>query len=1056
MSVINETIPVEYEDVQEQPMPEAQLLERSFEALNGIHQAAETGFIPPMSDAIGIAHRSDPSFKIEVNAIDPPKEKDHSNPLAAIIAGICGVDRTCADECCDLGKIEQVKVRVNLINELKVTEPGFFDQPNADQLLKELVASRLAETETERTQNDIVPDSTKKQSDAKKKTSPEQAKPKPSIPEAWTRSYTQEELDQRKKELEGTYVKGEKKSSNTLNAAPSEDTVENNSSTATSQTDTQKRSTRSSSSPQQTTSIHISSLEQTVKPIPSPAPEPPTDAKINPPAKTHISVNEPDSAVPNTPSLFDEPIPEDSAPPLPGNERQTREKSPDEELLYAKPDHDVPVHLRTSKVAESIKRQSVQRTETPSEPSTHHEPVEVAEETTVPETRLQQQVEATAPVVPAMSAITEMPEQDSVRVPELENKRKSNTPHPSIAQHETVFPIPVVNHSEAIEKETKNNNTTTAIDRKDIATPPSRINTFSQEIIPSETTHGILDDERRDFQTNIHNLEQPIHIPEEVNDRSVRQPEILLEKAENPANVVDKFTSHRQGTEKAATEIIDQESASQMQVAPHIINISFEENEKVMLPEKRTSQETRELETVLIDIAEQVIDSSVHLEEDITETIFSNTDPVIEEPHFQEAFRTDSSTEEVHEDIDHSEPVVTLEDYRVNNLMPSELDEVGNDITGNETLQMLSTDELQHTSELLKGDPLPPLYADAETDINIVNIPQTEIPMPNYSKETSEQSLPLEFVPSLDNTPVIEEGLDLATAPDLNYDNIVSDISIPQPEETFDDSNESTSPTPTQGEVNINEGQQDNLFIEIEEDTFTQFLKELVTQQPSADETTPVIEDEDTLLDEDPEQEVMNITETGSERKIWDSTIELKEPDHKVSDVEDLDTPLFKPAVETVFATVEELPQIIEEIVQIEESQPVMIIAIPEIQVNDTAWIDALTDRDLHTDKEKIHYSIHLPDQQELFGFLDLIAQISELLTFLHQHNASNTLPTNSETASEFPVAPEELKNNTFWQYDDSVIMAIWPIIQFMSYIQHMQIFIPQQKYGSSQLTTVL
>ncbi|HRN70327.1 MAG TPA: hypothetical protein PLS49_04010 [Candidatus Woesebacteria bacterium] len=214
MSAVPQDLQLEREPqyINEQIMPEAQLLERPLTIMSGFQQAAEEGIVSQMADNISLAHLPNPGFKI-THEFNPDTKIEPNDGKAAIVAGICGVTRSCEDRCCPIGDLEKARVRVGLINELKLNDPDFFNNPNADKIIKE----RVEEVMQQR-QNDGNIEIIKEQQidQTNVEANSEQKKPKKEIPTGFFgKQLTPEEAKQKMAELSGTYSQGKKIDSET-------------------------------------------------------------------------------------------------------------------------------------------------------------------------------------------------------------------------------------------------------------------------------------------------------------------------------------------------------------------------------------------------------------------------------------------------------------------------------------------------------------------------------------------------------------------------------------------------------------------------------------------------------------------------------------------------------------------------------------------------------------------------------------------------------------------------------------------------------------------------
>ncbi len=203
-------------------IPEAQLLEHPFDIINGLHQAASEGIVPQVADAISLAHLPNPGFTIK-HEINPHTPVEANDGKAAIIAGICGVTKSCEDRCCPIGDLDKARVRVGLINELKLNDPDFFNNPDADKIIKDRVNEIMEQKQQLAIQE--KPDSNNQ--------SPQETTDKPSKEKAinaatgfFGRQLSPQEAEQRMKELSGTYSQGKKVSSTESVSKTSEQKVE--------------------------------------------------------------------------------------------------------------------------------------------------------------------------------------------------------------------------------------------------------------------------------------------------------------------------------------------------------------------------------------------------------------------------------------------------------------------------------------------------------------------------------------------------------------------------------------------------------------------------------------------------------------------------------------------------------------------------------------------------------------------------------------------------------------------------------------------------------------
>lgn len=125
------------------------------------------------------------------------------------------------------------------------------------------------------------------------------------------------------------------------------------------------------------------------------------------------------------------------------------------------------------------------------------------------------------------------------------------------------------------------------------------------------------------------------------------------------------------------------------------------------------------------------------------------------------------------------------------------------------------------------------------------------------------------------------------------------------------------------------------------------------------------------------------------------------------------------------------------------EVKPEMIITRP-IEQNNVSNSDEniLLEKESKTIKNSSEFVMYFITEKEIISFIKVIEDISAILDFIHNVNDGNKTYEDFNF-DEIEVAPEELKNDTFGQYDDTVIMTIFPIIQFLLWIQHMQFFLP-------------
>ncbi len=218
MSTVAEELQLELEPQynNEKIIPEAQLLERPLDIINSFQQAASEGIVPQVADAISLAHLPNPGFKI-THEINPNAQIEPNDGKAVIVAGICGVTKSCEDRCCPIGDLDKARVRVGLINELKLNDPDFFNNPNADKIIKDRVNEIMEQKQKLASPDEpiLTTHSSEEQTDTPTKdedlTEKEEQKKKTEIPIGFFgRKLSPQEAEQRMKELSGTYSQGKK------------------------------------------------------------------------------------------------------------------------------------------------------------------------------------------------------------------------------------------------------------------------------------------------------------------------------------------------------------------------------------------------------------------------------------------------------------------------------------------------------------------------------------------------------------------------------------------------------------------------------------------------------------------------------------------------------------------------------------------------------------------------------------------------------------------------------------------------------------------------------
>ncbi len=238
-------------------------------------------------------------------------------------------------------------------------------------------------------------------------------------------------------------------------------------------------------------------------------------------------------------------------------------------------------------------------------------------------------------------------------------------------------------------------------------------------------------------------------------------------------------------------------------------------------------------------------------------------------------------------------------------------------------------------------------------------------------------------------------------------------------------------------------------FIPLEEDSFAQFLMELFSDQhePKAvadNEVKITQQNEPELSDEGPQ-------DTEDIPAVVETTVSV------TSEVGEFIVPDEEIEVIPVEATEANLVDVIEELVQDQEIIPVMILALPVDEYTDPS--QEIKDGQIspevdNTPKEDKKFNILMLQQEEVISFILLIQQITDILAFLQNTNKETSFTTDMDFTNELDVSPEELKNDTFGKYDDTVVQTLFPLVQFMFFIQDLQIFIPQQVKKEDQLTT--
>ncbi len=1019
MSIINETIPVEYELKQDQLIPEVQLLERPLNIINEIHQAAEAGFVPQVANAIKIAHLSDPSFKVEVQTIDPPKEEERANPTAAIIAGLCGIDRTCADKCCDLGRIEQVRIRVDLVNQLKQTDPDFFDNPDADQILKDRVSAIIAEKESAQERNKT------------ESSQPELKKPQPSIPDAWTKTYSKEELEQRKRDLEGTYVQGEKvKLVQTHRSEPK---------TNTQQT---KKSSIEQHSTQTLTTTPRSEIGQISKP--SNATSSSKDSiKISLPADQltvqperwippHMQQMMREKAQPQKnvqPELVlnDDEKPKTHFPPTDEVEDIERSFQLGTDPKEIKPQQVPEVTLGvepTATIESDLKLTSIKPTtqkDIPSQIDDTEPPLIEQPETKISQERIDRHYMRSDAESTKIQTTVLSPQRDEPSEKKIEADRNITQRQPDgIIQpdHDTVIEANVLPPQNDIENTSiynKNKIGKTEFAQNTSVRPP-------QEISVSHQGDDFFQpmDKRIGTETTIQALQQTFSMQQALQDKQTQQ-----------ASIKTKIKPFSSGTSN--------DSLPQYTDNPPYQNIQLiQQTEQIMMTDASV-----EYTADLIDVLTETTDKIPTVEQVDLKDELVNQNETVEPPTAHKNVRALPKKTEIKEETDQfsKDSTKTLFSF-------IEIIDKGQDTDGMELAAIVDMPEKRRIEQ--------------NEISSIIQNPDDEKSSNEYGETTE---LPIEF------SEVNVEGMTLVKNEDFGktqalYEALQQNIEVTPQEitdgireeiteimiEPFDiNQQEAESQSDMSPEERIIESVPMNklaypdelidreslpIFEPIVENSFTQYLIELLPDKNDA-----------FVFDEKQENEVPESdTMFGKLAQNDQKLSQAIESDESTT----IDIEKFKNNTEvtnkldmiTVEAYTTNLQTIISEIIKEKKEAPVMILTVTE-------------EKSIEQDNETKLCTFYLLDHEEIFGFMMIIQNIIDILFFLQKYKTDNSSLPDINFSINLEAASEELKNNTFGKYDDTVVMILFQIIQFMLFIQNLQIFIPQRTTNENQLTTV-
>lgn len=943
MSAVAEELQLESEQQynNEKLMPEVQLLERPFDIINTLQQAAQEGIVPQVADAISLAHLPNPGFKI-THEIKPHAQTEPNDGMAAIVAGICGVTKSCEDRCCPIGDLDKARVRVSLINELKLNDPDFFNNPNADKIIKDRVneimdqKQQLAQ-ENPNLNNQSSPEITDKPIKEATVDIPvkEQPKKKVEVPTSFFgRQLSPQEAEQKMKELSGTYSQGKK-------------TVEPETLTKLSEGGNEVSSIKINNQ----TNVQ-SSEEVVIKPS-----ETKPDLAV-----TTLHTNE--TTAPITTEQAQQPA--------------------------------IPDHIK------SMLQDKVQKQE-----NTQQIPTQTAQTETVvkPTSVTSQELPVVEKPVQSITTVETISVEQVQRAVSPITTEQRTTIHESTSS--TISQERIERHRPKIQKP----------ENKPTTSEPTE--QLQPEIIVAPVDKPIP------INTLNHPLTQPeIHIPKPV-EQTVQPPipSSPQEFQQSPIEIMPQtitiprefrtIDSHLQRNEEQKPSFIMPTEQIKMPSITETIQFA---DIAVM-----TGQQREPVITIPIDNVQS--NKLVDLEQTITIPVTETSVP-----------------------IPQTIPYESIEPTKETIIITGQLEQpslqVDTIITNRkefavEDIQVINSEEiLQQIVEPTNIE---------KTDVEATFQEETTTTIFSYSEPIQEP---------------ITQIVELSEATEQNFDTnnptqIVTEIPEVQiddlqiTEQVLEDINTSKSVTLVDSSESLLDGS-DEIIQPATLETFTQILTELISDQKNISEQHNL---DDVTTDIFPGQTEEQMNDAIEHDVIFDlepsenNIVEISQPVDLVTFLE---------------STTQDLPNAIESIIQETGTVPFIVLALHElVKITDHSENIITTETTMDQSGEPIDkvnleetntesFILYMLNQEQLISFVHLIQQITDVMAFLHSYNnGSNRTETIEE--KEMNVTPEELKNDTFGKYDDTVVMTIWPIVQFMLYIQEMQIFLPQK----SQLTTV-
>lgn len=809
-----------------------------------------------------------------------------------------------------------------------------------------------------------------------------------SVPEAWTKPLTPEQVEERKKQLEGTYVKGEKiADSPTVKSASNEVT------------------------PDQTSSETIKDIQESAPPTTSERAIPPHIKKMAEQRKIeqNVQASKTNEAPEQTiQTSKNEPVQEIKATESKQTERPAR-AIPDhiQSIMEARANKPAEKPSKTTEV-NSPNSQPISEQKGTNQPVekqvSNSQPVKEIQETptvkqeytapVIPQQRIERhrpRTENSKPTVeqPKQSTVSEQPQSVKPSTeqfdfkPHAQQEQTQSTVQTSLEHVQNEFTN--ISVEKPLDENVKNIDTT--IQPETNYANPSEFIQFDSNIqIPQPESHIQTQQEQQPQIQTTQSTESVIQMPVTIEQTDTQQTEMFKPDPRQPIEITATIpnTEVLSASVTFTNEIVEQ----------------FQQNNS-----KTERAESTDTEISTLQIETPIIHEKIQQNEIATTPVEQQSvqQDINHEPTMQVIPQTETYVQDIissQQELDKTEIVI---DTQITEEQPKET--IGPPPTMEAQKEAVQI-ETEHSLETIEIEEIPSSEISVENNISLEPIPDTFV---EHSAQTLFSFTEEDFQHEVtENTSIdfveqfIEHDETEHITEEPQSDPVMADVATSQLEEI----------TGIESEPVFS-------LLPIDEETVTQLLSQLIT------ETT------ETLTLELSVDQVE--TETSDEQQI---TEHATEPIIEAINEETVPEILHTFESETTVITVEEnnLVKTIEETIEKTETPTVLVLVQQE--------------------ENETQYLLHLLNNHETLQFFQMIDDISNILAFIHKLNNQEEQYVDIDNGESMDITPEELKNDTFGRYDDTVIMTLFPIVQFMLFIQTLQLFIPQNH--STQLTTVV